>query len=124
MPEADAVVGPFRALLDADAVARRIAPHVTVLFPLVPAVRVDDVVRAEATCARFPACPPYGGAFAEPVPHLTIGEATAETSTEAILEATRELEPALPLCFPVEAVSLLEEQHDGTWAFAMRFRLG
>lgn len=164
MPEAEAVVGPFRARFDADAVARRIVPHVTVLFPFVPAVRMDDAVRAdltahfgglppfraslhavrrfdehvwlapaprarfveliEATCARFPEFPPYGGAFDEPEPHLTIGEATAETSTEAILEAARELEPALPLRFPVEAVCLLEEQHDGTWAIATRFRLG
>ncbi len=31
------------------------------------------VALTEALAAAFPDCPPYGGAFDEPVPHLTIG---------------------------------------------------
>jgi hypothetical protein len=36
VPEAEPLVGPFRARFHAHAVARRIVPHVTVLFPRFP----------------------------------------------------------------------------------------
>jgi 2'-5' RNA ligase len=164
VPEAEPLVGPFRARFHADAVARRIVPHVTVLFPFVPAVRVDDALRGEVasffagqppfdasldavrtfdehvwlapaprehflelirgTCERFPQLPPYEGLHDAPEPHLTIGAATVSETVETILEAARALEPALPMSFRVEAVWLLEELHDGTWALATRFPLG
>jgi 2'-5' RNA ligase len=161
--EAETLVAPFRLRFHADAVARRIVPHVTVLFPFVTAVGLDEELRAQlathfaaipafdasldgirrfdahvwlspaprerfvdlirATCARFPELPPYEGLHDESEPHLTIGSATEGTTTEAILEAARELEPALPLAFRVDAVWLLEELHDGTWALSARFAL-
>jgi 2'-5' RNA ligase len=164
VPEAEPVVGSFRRRFHAESVARRVVPHITVLFPFVPAVHVDDALRERvashfaghrafdasldeirtfdahvwlapaprelfvdllrATSARFPDLPPYEALFDEPEPHLTIGAATEETPTASILEAARELEPALPVRFQVDAVWLLEELHDGTWAVSTRFPLG
>jgi hypothetical protein len=89
-------------------------PHVTVLYPFVPAARIDDalvdalrevlggvpafdfalaavdrfpgvlylapepaapfVAMTEACAGRWPEHPPYGGAFADVVPHLTLAE--------------------------------------------------
>jgi hypothetical protein len=48
VPEAEPLVGSFRACFDAASVARRIVPHVTVLFPFVPA---DDLARARPLAA-------------------------------------------------------------------------
>jgi 2'-5' RNA ligase len=79
----------------------------------------------DATCRCFPETPPYEGIFETPEPHLTVGEATDDVTTESILEGARhELAPHLPLRFRVEELSLLEEQADGTWSIAARRPLG
>ena len=44
--EAEPLVGDFRRRHDAGAVARRIPPHVTVLFPFVPADAIDEELLA------------------------------------------------------------------------------
>jgi 2'-5' RNA ligase len=78
------------------------------------------------TWARFPECPPYGGEFAgeEPKPHLTIGEANG-TGVDALAAiAERELGGRLPVVCAAGAVSLLEEQADGTWKRRAEFTLG
>jgi len=46
IPEAEAMVDPWRRRYCADAVERDIPPHVTILFPLVPAADVDDHLAA------------------------------------------------------------------------------
>jgi 2'-5' RNA ligase len=74
------------------------------------------------TVERFPEYLPYGGAFAEVVPHLTI--ASGETVDEAEAAARRELGPHLPIPVRATEVTLLEEQPDDTWAPRTAFALG
>jgi len=138
---------------------------VTLLFPFVPAARVDETRRGEArapftaidpfdaeldaigrfdghvwlaptprprfvelvtaTYSRFPEFPPYGGGFAEPVPHLTIGAASPDAPVDEIARvAGVELASALPIRFRADAAWLLVEQEDGTWVADERFPLG
>ena len=75
----------------------------------------------QLTCSRFPESP-YGQAFPKPVPHLTVGQASAAASVEEIAQAAEEeLVPRLPIAFRVDAAWLLIEQGDGTWVAAERF---
>ena len=77
------------------------------------------------THARFPQFPPYGDAFTEPVPHLTIAEAGAGESVDDLVEqAEHELGVGLPFGFTVDRVALFEELADGTWRQADSFELG
>jgi 2'-5' RNA ligase len=160
--EADQLVADYRRRYDSDAVARRIPPHVTVVFPFAPAesatadllaslrdlyaevpafefalVRVDRfqehvwlapdpsdrfVALTALTAARFPHWPPYGGAFEEVIPHLTVG---CGKNTDAMASAARdEIGSGLPMPGTAHGVTLLEEQADGTWAELTTFALG
>jgi 2'-5' RNA ligase len=77
------------------------------------------------THARFPQLPPYGDAFAEPVPHLTIGEIGPDENVEQLSEqAERELGAGLPFDFAVRRISLFEELADGRWQQSDSFELG
>jgi 2'-5' RNA ligase len=77
------------------------------------------------TYARFPRFPPYGDAFAEPVPHLTIAEVGADGNFEQVTEeAERTLGPGLPFAFGVDRVDLFEELSDGMWQQCESFELG
>ena len=91
---------------------------------LAPEPRERFVDLMELTCARFPECPPYGGAFAEsaPEPHLTIGEGPDVDALRK--EADRTVAAALPLSCTAGSVTLLEEQADGTWSERAAFTLG
>ena len=91
---------------------------------LAPEPRDRFVELITATCTRFPESPPYGGAFAEPEPHLTVAEIDEPDTEDAIAElARREFGPQLPFGFVVDAVSLIAEQGDGMWQESMRFGL-
>ena len=77
------------------------------------------------TYARFPLFPPYGDAFAEPVPHLTIAEVGPDGSIERVTEeAESALGPGLPFAFDVDRIGLFEELTDGTWQQSDSFELG
>ena len=77
------------------------------------------------TYARFPLFPPYGDAFAEPVPHLTIAEVGPDWSIEQVTEeAESALGPGLPFAFDVDRIGLFEELTDGTWQQSDSFGLG
>jgi len=162
---ADPLVEDFRRRHNASSVARRIPPHVTVLFPfalvagvdtslltrlaehfstfpafeaalgavgrfegvvwLAPEPRKRFVELIEATSRAFPAYPPYEGAFAEPEPHLTIGELAEPGDGRLLTErAQAELGARLPFPFLVDAVELYEKLEDGTWRESARFGLG
>ncbi len=135
-------------------------PHVTVLYPFLPARSLDTDVR-RALCevaagqppfdarfarvgrfpgvvylapepaepftgltagvvARYPDFPPYEGAFAEVVPHLTITEAEA-APWDAIADRTA---LALPFTHRVMALEVLIEGGDGRWNRRWRIPLG
>jgi 2'-5' RNA ligase len=64
----------------------------------------------------FPETPPYGGAFSDPTPHLTIAKAKDdETFEQMMAEITRVLAPKLPIKHQVSGVSVIEEAEDGYW---------
>jgi 2'-5' RNA ligase len=80
-----------------------------------PTARFVELINA--TYARFPAFPPYGGVFLEPVPHLTIGQADgARTLAEIRSAADAEIAHRLPVSFRVDMVSLFVEQGDARWS--------
>ena len=54
--------------------------------------------------ARWPEAPPYGGAFADPIPHLTVTETALADDKQAARAA---IGPALPITTTIGAGSLL-----------------
>jgi 2'-5' RNA ligase len=69
---------------------------------------------------RFPDYPPYGGAFDEVVPHLTVTE-NAEAPLDAI---AREADEVLPFEHAVTSLAVLVETPDGRWHGHWRLPLG
>ena len=65
-----------------------------------------------ATVRAFPDCPPYGGAFADPHPHLTIGNRVDDTTAQQI---ESDLSESLPIEFRVDHLTLLIEDDAGQW---------
>lgn len=85
-----------------------------------PEPSVPFVSLTEAVAARFPDFPPYGGAFAEIVPHLTVAE-----STTAPLDAIgHEAGQALPFHHRVSRLEVLVQGPDERWRPRWRLRLG
>jgi 2'-5' RNA ligase len=161
VPEAEPVVGRFRASLDL-AASWGVPAHVTVLYPFLPPERVDHVVRAAlrdivavvprtevsltrvdwfgdevvwlapepdqlfrdltaAVWRRFPDAPPYAGAHAEVVPHLTIGHNAPRV---VLAEAAQAVCAHLPIRTTVTAVHLIAGTPDHPWHPVTRFPLG
>jgi 2'-5' RNA ligase len=70
----------------------------------------------------FPECPPYGGAFDEVVPHVTIGEGGEVELLRAAVDAIR---PQLPLKSRVTSLSLMAGSTEpGSWNVVERIALG
>ena len=66
--------------------------------------------------AIFPETPPYGGAFAEPVPHATLCPLPVDGDEAAVLGFVRaRIEPLLPIACRLDAISLLEEYEPDRW---------
>jgi 2'-5' RNA ligase len=70
--------------------------------------------------AKFPDHPPYGGAFDDVIPHLTIAW-NAEAPFEAIAGAVR---AALPVERPVSSLEVLIQTTDDRWHGHWRIPLG
>jgi 2'-5' RNA ligase len=66
----------------------------------------------QAVADAFPAYPPYGGQFPDPVPHLTIAD---RGPPEAMHAAEQQLQPALPIRSTARSVTLLTELPTGRW---------
>jgi 2'-5' RNA ligase len=58
-----------------------------------------------AVWERFPSAPPYGGAFDDVVPHLTVGDRAPRAALEA---AAEDIARQLPIRVPVRSVRLVE----------------
>jgi len=69
-------------------------------------------VLTQAVADAFPAYPPYGGQFPDPVPHLTIAD---RVPPEAMHAAEQQLQPALPIRSTARSVTLLTELPTGRW---------
>ena len=94
---AEEVIDPWRRRFDASAVARRIPSHVTILFPLVAAVDVDDTLLARlralyAPYARFA----YELARVETFPGVAWLAPEPATPFDALITRTRAAYPEQP----------------------------
>ena len=74
-----------------------LAPH-----PADPFVRL-----IEAVCAAFPECEPYGGAFGDVVPHVTVGDRAGGATLADLLAAERAVSRRLPLPATADTVLLM-----------------
>lgn len=64
----------------------------------------------------FPDTPPYGGRFADPVPHLTLGKAQPGAELDGLqTQIAESLRGHLPVVEDVYALSVMEEQPDRSW---------
>ena len=70
---------------------------------------------------RVPDYPPYGGQFAEVVPHLTVG---GHGTAQQLGAAERDVRRHLPIREQAQAVTLMAEQTDGHWHRRSTFALG
>lgn len=144
VPEAEPVVGPWRATLDR-AAAWGVPAHITVLYPFLHPDAVDGAVLRDlaavvrtvprfdvtlshvdffddrvvwlaprpqepllgltrAVWRRFPQAPPYGGAFDDVVPHLTVGH---DAGLPALRRAAAAVAAQLPVRAAVSSVRLI-----------------
>jgi hypothetical protein len=70
----------------------------------------------------FPECRPYGGAFDEVIPHVTIGEGD---EVDLLRAATDAIRPQLPLEVRVTSLSLMAGSTEpGSWHVVERMALG
>ena len=87
------------------------------------ALRDETAPRAitRALAAAFPAYPPYGGAFPDPTPHLTVAKPAPERAAAVRAEVAR----ALPLPFDarVDGLAIMVEDADGWWSVRHRHAL-
>jgi hypothetical protein len=95
-------------------------PGVLYLVPD-PLPPFDALTRALAH--RYPACPPYGGAFADPVPHLTVAQSPPAPSLDAVAATFQgRADPLLPVRCTAGSVTLLVKR-GGRWSRGPRFPL-
>lgn len=160
VPEADPVVGGARQRYD-PAAAEGVPAHLSVLYPFLPAERVDTGVLAAlrelfaghepfevrfprfgrfpdllwlapepdgsvraltaSVAARWPEAPPYGGAFGDPAPHLTVAHRQPE---EVYAAVEKECADALALLRTRVAEVHLVVFDGVRWGRRAAFRLG
>ncbi len=76
-----------------------------------------------ATVEAFPDCQPYGGAFSEPVPHLTIGQGLSPEASEVVSGELQRLMAATgPIVCQVREVAWVFKRR-GRWSVGDRFPL-
>jgi hypothetical protein len=104
-------------------------------FSLLEARRFDDTVLylapvPDAAFRRltdllvdaFPDCPPYGGAYDEVIPHLTVAE---EAPPGDLAEAEAAMRAGLPLAaVATNATLMVGRQEDQSWSVIARFGFG
>lgn len=113
------VAAVFRQHEPFDARFRRSARFGTNTLYLVPEPSEPFVALTNAVVAEFPAYPPYRGAHAEVIPHLTL----ADDSADAVDAAALAHAATAPFTTRVSGVTLLV-QRDGRWHFEKDWRLG
>ena len=96
-------------------------PEVLYLAPT-PDVPFKKLIQAVAD--QFPETPPYGGAFAEVIPHLTIAQlADAERLDHVAVEFGRTAGSQLPIHAVAGEVALMDNE-SGLWRVRTTFVLG
>jgi 2'-5' RNA ligase len=83
----------------------------------------DAALRAiiEGVVGRFPEHPPYGGAFEDVMPHLTVAQSDDE---DLLARVESELPRGLPVEVRVTEAVLMAEHEDGLWRVADTFPFG
>jgi 2'-5' RNA ligase len=83
----------------------------------------DAALRAiiEGVVGRFPEHPPYGGAFDDLMPHLTVAQSGDE---DLLTRVESELPRGLPVEVDVAEAVLMTERGDGLWRVADTFPFG
>jgi hypothetical protein len=74
-----------------------------------------------ALVREFPDHPPYGGAYDDLAPHLTVAHGSREADLD-VLEA--ELTAGLPIAGRAGHLTLMTEDEEGRWTVLRRFPLG
>ena len=120
------ILFPFAPVeqLDLDALAALFATHAAFDFELESVGRFDPPVTylapepaapflalTDDVCALWPDYPPYEGAFATVVPHLTVGHGDVRFDSE------------LPIACRARDVALFEEDDAGRWHECARWAL-
>ena len=78
----------------------------------------------QAVVAQYPQSPPYGGIFAEVVPHMSLAQSENAAELELVL---REFAPGSEGRLPIEAAAnevTLMDNRNGRWKKRLAFRLG
>lgn len=92
-------------------------PGILYLAPSAP----EPFVRlTEAVAAAWPDHPPYGGAFAEVIPHVTV----VDRPTRELRHIEAALERSLPVAGRADELVLLVRRRNGQWKIEGRFPLG
>ncbi len=100
---------------------RRFHPDVVYLAPE-PAAPFRSLT--DAVVDGWPDHPPYEGAHADVVPHLTIVQVEDPVRADALAaEVAIGTEMALPIAARCDEVALLTERNDGRWVEETRFPL-
>lgn len=88
-------------------------------LPAEPFRRLTEII-----VERYPETPPYGGAFAEIVPHLTVAQMDNLQRLDKITDEFREAaQKKLPISARVNTVSLMDNS-SGYWKVRAQFSLG
>ncbi|MGY6502256.1 MAG: 2'-5' RNA ligase family protein [Acidimicrobiales bacterium] len=66
--------------------------------------------------AAFPDTPPYGGAHAEPVPHLTLGRCSPSDLAATVADVAVHTRTLLPFEVQLHELGVLEQDLDGRWS--------
>jgi len=88
---------------------------------LAPTPREPFVELTNRIVADFPEHRPYGGAYDDVVPHLTVGEGVR---LARLRRAARRVEPQLPITAVATEVCLMAPDASGRWSIERRFPLG
>lgn len=87
-----------------------------------PAAELIDLI--DDLALAFPETPPYGGAFARPIPHATLAVPTEGSEGEHTAEKLRRAAATvLPVRCELTYASLLEQQAPERWTEGERFPL-
>ena len=88
-------------------------------LPAEPFRRLTEII-----VERYPETPPYGGAFAEIIPHLTVAQVSDIQRLDKITDEFREVaRKKLPISARVNTVSLMDNS-SGSWKVRAQFSLG
>jgi 2'-5' RNA ligase len=164
LPEADAVLAPWREQYDPSA-AYGVGAHVTLLYPFKHPDRIDDALLdqlaaffrerpaftlelagicafpnalylvpepqdvlerlVQALATLYPDTPPYGGAYTDVIPHVTVAQPADIALLEPITQAfCREAASRLPIRADVREATLFVQESDGMYRTRATFPFG